>query len=120
MPEMRRASELVSLGGMRLPIHLRLLRRSRKVVRGLYLRRKLARLGARSDMTAPCYIVGGRFISVGNSVWMARGARLEALGPDQSEPKICIGDGCRIHPGLHVGAVKRVQIGQRIGRVINS
>ncbi len=114
MPEKRRESTMVTLSSERPPFPIRVLRRLRKAIRNFFLKRRLGNLGSGSDIAAPLFMVGGSSISIGNSVWIWRGARLEAMGPAQSEPKIRIGDGCKLHPGLHIGAVERVDIGQGV------
>ncbi|MCA8962851.1 MAG: hypothetical protein KDC38_20145, partial [Planctomycetes bacterium] len=98
----------------RRPLLGRLWRKARKAVRGWKWRRRFARFGEGSDVGAGASIGGARFIEIGRSVWIWPGARLEAMGPDEGKPKIRIGDGCKIHPGIHIGAVERVTIGDGV------
>ena len=77
-------------------------------------RRIIHKAGARSFIAVPRHIWGGRFIEIGDNVSIFRDARFEAFPPEGGGSSIVIGDGTMIHPGIHIGAAERVEIGRKV------
>lgn len=77
-----------------------------------WLRRRFGHWGKGSLIESPSFLVGCDLISIGERVQIWHSARLEAIGysPDGS-PLISVGDGCRIQPYVHIGAVRCVKVG---------
>lgn len=90
----------------------RLLRRALRTVRRLYWSTRLAELGKRSDLAYPAHVHGGEHISIGKDVHIWREARLEVRAPEGVI--LTIGDGTKIQPHVHIGAIKKIQIGKGV------
>jgi lipopolysaccharide O-acetyltransferase len=73
----------------------------------------LNKFGGNSYIEEPSFIYGGHSIEIGDNVTIWRNARIEARkGLGSNSPAIEIGDGCKVHPYVHIGAVERVTIGK--------
>lgn len=68
------------------------------VGRALIYKLFLRRVGNFSYMGKPCFIEGGRNISIGNRTRIFPGIRMEAIG----EGKINIGNNCAIEQNVHI------------------
>ncbi len=77
--------------------------------------------GWRSRLGGCDHLTGSKGISIGKSVTIRKGARLEAFDvKDCGRAKLIIGDGTSIHYYFHCGAAERVSIGKDVliaGRV---
>ncbi|MFH0909938.1 MAG: acyltransferase [Planctomycetota bacterium] len=106
------AAETLCLARLRRPLLARLLGRACRALRAVYWRRRLASFGPGSSIDRPAHVVGFRSIAVGGRVEIHRGARIEALGDPDGGVVLRIGDGAKIHPDVHIGAVRSVTIGR--------
>jgi len=83
--------------------------------------RKFYAFGWGSHIKSPDLLHKTKAISIGRSVKIGKGARIEALGKwNRGEPKISIGDGTLIQNHFHCGAASSVRIGREVliaGRV---
>lgn len=83
--------------------------------------RKFYAFGWGSHIVNPDLLHKTKAISIGRSVKIGQGARIEAVGKwDGGEPKISIGDGTSIQNHFHCGAASSVRIGREVliaGRV---
>jgi acetyltransferase-like isoleucine patch superfamily enzyme len=83
--------------------------------------RKFHAFGWGSHIVNPDSLHKTEAISIGRSVMIGKGARIEAVGKwDRKEPKIVIGDGTSIQGYFHCGAAASVRIGRDVliaGRV---
>ena len=93
---------------------LRIAGRLLRAARAVYWRQALAEFGHGSSIARPSLVVGGRSIAIGPSVTIWSGARLEALGEESDGIVLRIGAGTVIQPGVHIGAVQCVSIGQGV------
>ncbi|MCA9428740.1 MAG: acyltransferase [Candidatus Omnitrophica bacterium] len=90
------------------------LRRLQHLCASFYWRRKLKAFGTRSYIRRPCFITGGKNISIGDYVAIWRFARIDALGHGEDFRGIQIGEGTKIQPFIHIGAVQEVTIGKGV------
>lgn len=81
---------------------------------------RFAMFGFKSRLVKPDMLTSPRLISIGRNVHIRKGSRLEAIGNDDAEPKIIIGDNTSIHFYFHCGAAEKIVIGNDVliaGRV---
>lgn len=87
-----------------------ILGRINKLIRSIYWRYKLAYFGKGSFIHHPTYIIGGKSISIGPSVYIWHDARIESL--DDNKQCVFIGEGSVIQPYVHLGAIDSIIIGK--------
>lgn len=98
--------------GSRRPTWSRIVNALRRMLAARATRRQIKALGRKSFTASPRHIWGGDSIRIGDEVTIYRDARFEAFKPKSGDHSIVIGDGTVIHPGVHIGAVERVEIGR--------
>lgn len=74
--------------------------------------RRVAALGARSELIPPAWIEGGKSVAIGCDVRIWRFARIEAFNAQPGIIRVDIGDGTVIQPFMHIGAALSVRIGK--------
>ncbi len=77
-------------------------------------RRRFGAFGSGSTIERPAYLIGAEAIHLDSTVKIWHHARLEAIGPDKSQPQLHIGDGTIIQPYAHLGAARRIEIGRHV------
>ena len=71
--------------------------------------------GEKSRIDFPSFVVGGKGIEIGSSVYIRRSVRLEAHFVSGGGTRLKIGDNVRIANHVHIGAAQRVEIGANCG-----
>lgn len=80
--------------------------------RGFRLRSAMHSFGRGSYIDRPAWIVGARWIAIGDEVGIWRYARIEAFNGNPGEARVRIGQGTVIQPYVHIGAIQEVTIGR--------
>lgn len=83
-------------------------------MRGAAWKCRLREFGKGSRIDRPAFLVGGQGIRIASHVHIWRESRIEALNANPDEVRIHIGAGTCIQPGVHLGAVLRVEIGRGV------
>lgn len=81
----------------------------------LCLRFQFGHFGSHSYIKGRVGLKNAKRVSVGNNVFISRGARIEAwsdYGKCHFEPRIVIRDGVKINLNCHIGAIDYVEIGE--------
>ncbi len=95
-------------------IAARALKRIFNLFLSMYDRMTFGSIGSGTRISIPNWIKGKRSIHVGKSVCIWRFARITAINPEKGRAVITIGDGCIIHPSIHISAVSSVAIGRKV------
>jgi lipopolysaccharide O-acetyltransferase len=74
--------------------------------------RRLANLGARSELMSPAWVEGAESVSIGSDVSIWRFARIEALNSTPGTIRVFVGDATVVQPFVHIGAIRSVRIGR--------
>ena len=91
--------------------------RALKILRGGVIGTGYKQFGKTSYIKRPISIVGKRYISVGNNVYIVNGLRMEAIGKwlDKTySPEISIGDDVNIGQYCHITCANKVSIGNGV------
>jgi acetyltransferase-like isoleucine patch superfamily enzyme len=108
------AAEVVVIAGDRAGLIARAAGKLVREARAIWWRRRLAEFGRLSWIAAPAWVTGHRSISIGSRVSIWRYSRIEAFNHVPGTVRLRIGDGTVIHPFVHIGAAKSVEIGRGV------
>lgn len=81
-----------------------------------YISRKMKACDAKL-IEYPTYLMGGKYITIGKDVCLSRHLRIEAcyyFERRKYRPQIRIGNGVRINPYCHIGAISNITIGNNV------
>lgn len=79
-----------------------------------YYSRFFNRCGTNFFIRAPLYLIGQKYISIGNNFYAGYRLRLEAININTNTPMILMGDNVSFNYDCHVGCTNKIVIGNNV------
>jgi acetyltransferase-like isoleucine patch superfamily enzyme len=89
----------------------------RTKLHSIWISKEFKSFGKNSIVQLHIYLLGGKYITIGNKTWIGTRAALTAwdiYGSDTFHPEIFIGNNVSIGDDSHITAINRIQIGNNV------
>jgi acetyltransferase-like isoleucine patch superfamily enzyme len=87
------------------------------MIKTLWLKNEFKRSGLNMRMRFPIYLIGGKYITIGNNFYTGPRLRIEAwdkYGIENYTPELIIGNNVSFNFNCHIGCINKIVIGNNV------